>query len=433
MKLPARLVWLAILGVGVYACAQRGVPPSGQWLFDLTGEEQWPAQVRALGHLASDLIRPRLRLMPEVPIQHNGVNPFAINTFLQQEVEPAKRERQVQLIAQAGFHWIRQEFPWYDVEISGKGNFDDCRFPPCHSAWDKYDQIVQLADQYGLEIIARLSSPPDWSRAGGAARGPFAPPDSFADFADFAAAVATRYRGRIRHYQVWNEPNIYPEWGNQPVNPEAYTQLLCETYQRLKAVDPGIVVLSGVLAPTSELGAPNEFGGNNLNDFLFLQRMYDAGAQACFDVMSVQGYGLYSGPTDRRLRPIIVNYGRNQFIRDIMVANGDEHKAIWIAETNWNAAPAGVDGAGTYGLVTEEQQARYASLAYRRAQAEWPWGGCSARPEPVEGRATGALVVGQAHHERGRAGPTRPPRGAAPLPSSRAWACRSSGTWRWLR
>jgi len=61
-----------------------------------------------------------------------------------------------------------------------------------------------------------------------------------------------------------------------------------------------------------------------------------------------------------------------------MVGNGDEHKAIWIAEMNWNAAPAGVDGAGTYGLVTEEQQARYAPLAYRRAQAEWPWVGVNA-------------------------------------------------------
>ncbi|MBI3762720.1 MAG: cellulase family glycosylhydrolase [Chloroflexi bacterium] len=227
------------------------------FLFSLTGEEKLGGQLLGLWQLAGDVIRPRPVLDPDTPIAHTGVNPFGINTFLQQEVEPAKRERQVQMIAEAGFHWIRQEFPWYDIEIDAKGNFDDCRFPPCHSAWDKYDQIVALADSHGLEIIARLSAPPAWSRADGTARGAFAPPDNFDDFADYAAAVATRYAGRVRYFQVWNEPNIYPEWGEMSVDPKAYTALLCRTYRRLKAIDPNIVVLSGALAPTSELTGNN--------------------------------------------------------------------------------------------------------------------------------------------------------------------------------
>jgi hypothetical protein len=375
LRRPLAILALIALGLGLYGWARRA--ELREWMFDLTGEEQLAGQLRGLLDLASDLLRPRLNLQPEAPIAHNGVNPFGINTFLQQEVEETKREQQVRLIAEAGFHWMRQEFPWYDIEIHGKGNFEDCRFPPCHSAWDKYDHIVSLAEKYGMEIVARLSSPPAWSHADGTARGDFAPPDGFNDFADYAAAVADRYRGRLRYYQVWNEPNIYPEWGYQPADPEAYTRLLCLTYARLKSVDPQIVVLSGVLAPTNELGAldPSGTGATNLNDFIFLQRMYAAGAKNCFDVLTVQGYGLWSGPTDRRMRPIVVNYGRNQFIRDLMVANGDEHKAIWIAEMNWNTAPDGVEGAGAYGQVTEEQQARYAPLAYQRAQEEWPWVG----------------------------------------------------------
>ena len=46
------------------------------------------------------------------------------------------------------------------------------------------------------------------------------------DFADFVAAVVSRYHGRIRYYQIWNEPNIYPEWGSGTINPEAYVELL---------------------------------------------------------------------------------------------------------------------------------------------------------------------------------------------------------------
>lgn len=371
---PRFIVSLIITSlIGISLWTQR--LPLRQALFNLTGEEKFFAQVRALGQWTLDQLRPRLNLQPETPIQHNGVNPFGINTFLQQEVEPAKRERQVQLIAEAGFHWLRQEFPWYDLEISGKGNFEDCRFPPCHSAWDKYDQIVNLADEYNLEIIARLSSPPDWSRAAGSTLGAFAPPDNFTDFADFAVAVAERYQGRLRYFQIWNEPNGNDEWGYQPVDPEAYTRLLCETYQRLKAVNPSIVILAAALTPTNELGGanPNGYGGNNLSDLIYLQRMYNAGAKDCFDILSVQGYGLFSGPTDQRRRPVNINFGRNQFLRDVMVANSDAHKALWIAEMNWNAVP---DGLGTpFGQVTEQQQAEYASLAYQRAQAEWPWVG----------------------------------------------------------
>jgi hypothetical protein len=369
------MAFVFVVAVGVLAFTQRSA--LSVWAFGLTGEEAPLAQVRALWHVALSALRPPLDLRPEVPIQHTGVNPFGINTFLQQEVELSKREAQVRLIAEAGFHWLRQEFPWADIEISGKGNFEDCRNGPCISAWEKYDNIVGLAERYNLEMLVRLSSPPGWSRADGDARGAFGPPDDVNDFADFAAAVADRYRNRVRYYQIWNEPNIFPEWGDQPADPEAYTRLLCAAYARLKSVDPAIVVVAAPLAPTNPLGLVN--GATNaaaeLNDFVYLQRMYTAGAGACFDVMSVQGYGLGSGPTDRRMRPLQFNYARNLFIRDLMVKNGDAHKAIWIAEVNWNAAPENIPS--IFGRVTEEQQARYVPLAYERAQAEWPWVGAN--------------------------------------------------------
>lgn len=372
-----RLLAVLALTIAVIAAYARR-DALNAWAYSLTGEEQPAAQVRGLWNIAVGWLRPPLDLRPETPIQHNGVNPFGINTFLQQEVEPAKRERQVQLIAEAGFRWLRQEFPWADIEIAGKGDFSDCRNGPCISAWDKYDQIVDLAEQYGLEFLVRLSSPPAWSRADGDARGAFAPPDDPADFADFAAAVAERYRGRLRYFQIWNEPNIYPEWGDQPADPEAYTRLLCVTYERLKAANPDVVIVAAPLAPTNPLGLVNPAtrAAAELNDFVYLERMYRAGAKRCFDVMSVQGYGLGSGPTDRRMRPLHFNYARNLFIRDLMVANGDAHKAIWIAEMNWNAAPPEVPS--IFGRVSEAQQAQYAAQAYARAQAEWPWVGVDA-------------------------------------------------------
>jgi hypothetical protein len=96
--------------------------------------------------------------------------------------------------------------------------------------------------------------------------------------------------------------------------------------------------------------------------------------------MTTNAYLLWSAPTDHRMRPLVTNYGRTEYIRDIMVRNGDAHKPIWISEMNSNALPVGPDaegiiGWGAYGQVSLETQAEWAPLAYERAQAEWPYVG----------------------------------------------------------
>jgi len=335
-----------------------------------TGEESLKEQVKGLGALLIlRLTQPPLETEPYVPIARTSQNPYAVNTFLEQEVEEAKIRRSLQMIRDAGFHWIRQQFPWEDIEIHGKGDFQDRRTQPPKSAWEKYDRLVELAQEYGLEIIARLDNPPAWSRAQGDEIGTFAPPDDLNDFGDFVYAVVSRYRGRIRYYQIWNEPNIYPEWGKQPVNPEAYTELLKVGYTRAKEADPEAVIISAGLAPTTEMGP------KNLSDLVFLQKMYDAGAKGYFDIISVQGYGLWTGPDDRRVDPSRTNFSRPQLIREIMVRNGDADKPIWAAEVGWNALPEGFPGTPVYGRVSEELQAQYTVRAYERAQEEWPWMG----------------------------------------------------------
>ncbi len=342
-------------------------------LFNVTGEENLLSQLRGVVDYATNLIRPMPNTADNVPVAEAGVSPFGINTFLEQEVEPAKRDRQLQMMADAGFKWIRQQFPWADIEISGKGNFEDCRNAngaACIDAWAKYDNIVDLAQKHDIQIIARLDAPPKWAQT---APGDFAPPGNLDDFGDYVAAVASRYKGRITHYQIWNEPNNYPEWGELPVNPEDFTKLLCTAYRRIKEADPNAKVLAPALTPTISL-EPGPGPGTGLNDFIFLQRMYDAGAGQCFDIMSAQAYGLFSGPTDRRMRPRNVNFARPMYIRDILVQNGDAGKPIWISEMNWNAVPDEVADK-RFGQVSLETQARYLPLAYERIQKEWPWVG----------------------------------------------------------
>ena len=117
MRMRLALAALALLAA---ACAPAGAAPGTGWLYGLTGEEQLSAQLRGVWQLAVDQLRPRLNLQPDAVIALAPVNPYGINTFLEQEVEPARRAQQVQMIADAGFHWLRQEFPWYDIEVHGK-------------------------------------------------------------------------------------------------------------------------------------------------------------------------------------------------------------------------------------------------------------------------------------------------------------------------
>jgi len=339
-------------------------------LRDWTGEQKLVEQIKGLGALV--LIRleqPAPDVEPYVPVAHTGLNPYGINTFLEQEVDDWKLHRSFRLIRDAGFKWIRQEFPWEDIEIESKGIFLDRREGREVSSWEKYDHIVDLAEEYGIEVIARLDNPPAWSRGAGNEAGTLAPPDDYADYGDFVFAVVSRYKGRIKYYQIWNEPNIYPEWGEAPVDPEAYTELLGVGYTRAKEADLNVVILSAGLAPTTEMSE------RNLMDLVFLQRMYDAGASDYFDILSVQGYGLWNGPTDRRVHPDRANFSRVLLIRELMVRNGDAHKPIWASEVGWNALPRGFDSFPYYGRVSEELQAEYSAGAYRRAQAEWPWMG----------------------------------------------------------
>lgn len=353
-------------------CLIIGLWPPTLSLYGFTGEEELLPQLRGAIHWAYTAIRPQPDLAPTAEIQYPAVSSRGVNTFLEQEALPEVRNQTLQMAKAAGFDYIRQPFTWSDIEIHAKGDFIDRRnVAEGVDAWEKYDNIVQLAQQNDIEIIARLDKPPAWSRSEPPeVTGDFAPPDDFNDFADFAAAVAERYKDNLTYYQIWNEPNGNEEWGkNRPVNAEEYTDLLCLTYERIKAIDPDAIILAGALTPTVAVN------WQNLNDLVYLQRMYNAGAADCFDILSAQGYGLWSGATDHRLRPTVINYPHHLYLRDVMVQNGDEHKPIWISEMAWNVVPEGISP--DYGRVTEEQQARYTVKAYERMQAEWPWVGVS--------------------------------------------------------
>ena len=80
--------------------------------------------------------------------------------------------------------------------------------------------------------------------------------------------------------EVWNEPNLPREWQEGHINPESYTQLLCQSYAAIKAANPNAAVISAAPAPTGYFGGCHAHG---CDDVPWLQRMYNAGAASCMD------------------------------------------------------------------------------------------------------------------------------------------------------
>ncbi|MBV9542791.1 MAG: cellulase family glycosylhydrolase [Chloroflexi bacterium] len=286
-----------------------------------------------------------------------------MNVFLEQEVEPEKRQHSLDLLRAAGVTWIRQELPWEQIEPVARGQTIDPTFGG--STWTKFDDIVDRADASGLQVMLRLDTSPRWALPADAPDG-LSPPVNDQDYWDFVAEVAERYRGRVAAYQIWNEPNLTSEWGHRSPDATAYAALLRGAADRIRAVDPSARIVMAALAPTL---TENQ---DALNELMYLQQLYDAGIRGSFDVLAVQAYGLRGGPDDPRVDVSDVTFSRPELVRQVMERNGDAGTPVWATEVGWNVNPADFP-VQQFGRVTPTLQARYTVRAFERAREQWPW------------------------------------------------------------
>ena len=252
-------------------------------------------------------------------------------------------DHMLQLVSDGGFTWLIQLLEWREVEPV-----------PGEFFWEYPDWLVRAAEYYGLDLILRLDHPAEW-----------ATPVDVAAYAGFVRRVAVRYQGRVSAYVVWNEPNLATEWAGRPPDAADYVELLCAAQSAIRAADPQALVISAGLAPT------NHIEDSALDDRLYLQAMYDAGAAACFDILGAHPYGFAYPPTDPHGDHNSLNFARLADLRAIMVENGDEDKPVWATELGWTTDPVGAEG--QWLRVNEDEQSRYLVGAVEKARQDWPW------------------------------------------------------------
>lgn len=302
-------------------------------------------------------------LMGDEPVQQLFDSPeYGIHAFMWWK--PDLVEEDLALVDEMGFGWVKQKFPWREIEGIEKGKYD----------WYRPDHIVDKAEIAGINLIIRLDRQPFWSEPEDNLWHENQPPGDYQDYGDFCGAVAERYRGRIKAYEVWNEPNLGREWGERSPNPAEYTELLKVCYEAIKMADPQAIVISAGLAPT---GTESD---QVMPDDRFLQGMYDAGAAEYFDVLGVNAPGYKAPPELSPDEAQSEEYGGGRWfafrhvedIREIMVANGDGEKQVAILEMGWTLDEVNPDYA--WFAVDEATQADYLVRAYQYAAENWqPW------------------------------------------------------------
>jgi polysaccharide biosynthesis protein PslG len=289
---------------------------------------------------------------------------YGIHMFIADE--PSTTERDLHLATDAGFHWQKSLFQWRDIEGAGKGKFD----------WDDADRIVRASNAAGIKIIARLDFEPLWARADKAHNGP---PDKYQDYWDFVSAFVGRYRsgspiGRVNAIEVWNEPNLDREWGNQTINQQSaadYVRLLGGAYTAAHAADPSVVVLTAGLSPN---GVSD---GHSADDLEYLKWMYAAGLRGKFDALGA--HANTQAPEVAVPLGVLKDFPHPSFyfrrieqLRQVMVDNGDSARQIWLTEWGWTADT--VHPAYKWFAVSEDKKASNLVDAFVYARDHWtPW------------------------------------------------------------
>ncbi|MCK5804238.1 MAG: endo-1,4-beta-xylanase [Lentisphaeria bacterium] len=217
---------------------------------------------------------------------------------------------------QSGFKWIRlwdTGDTWARHERAGKGQFD----------FSATEAKVDTFRRQGFRVLAVLGYTPSWAskhpeigyHAGAGA--PF-PPRDVQDWRDYCREYMTRFKGRIQHFEVWNEPNTGSEAnlergffrGTVP----DYVALLKAAFEVSREVDPDIRIL----------------GCSGTGGFLgWTEAVLANGGGPFMDILSFHAYTTPKSPGEANLG------GRLDRLHQIMQNHNVADLPIWNTEVGY--------------------------------------------------------------------------------------------------
>ncbi len=165
------------------------------------------------------------------------------NAGLRHSWSPEQKQRVIRAATMVGAESVRADTDWNNVQPR-----------PDQWNWKPLDETVALLDKYGAEwqnLVAYGGL--EWTKSPettqlikerGDEKQQWRYPPRMDAWRPWVRAQAQRYKGRVRFYEIWNEPD-FPFWKGTP---EQYLELLKASYQEIKAVDPNAIVMTGGFA-----------------------------------------------------------------------------------------------------------------------------------------------------------------------------------------
>ena len=148
--------------------------------------------------------------------------------------DPGRLEQDLVTVVELGATWVRTDFAWTQLSWA-EGQID----------YTPLDAFVDAARRHSLDILGVLGTLPAWLRSPDSSwRTGASSPRQMQGFAEFAAATAARYLGRVSAWEVWNEPNVRQSWGPIPSSQD-YGRLLRLTVPAIRQVAPSSIIIAG--------------------------------------------------------------------------------------------------------------------------------------------------------------------------------------------
>ncbi len=208
--------------------------------------------------------------------------------------------------------------------------------------WDfrTLDYCVELAQRHGVELVYTMGITPKWASARPDKRSAYGDgptpgePKDMDDWRNYVRTVATRYKGKIRYYEIWNEPNLKHFYRGTV---DQMVALAREAYTILKEIDPSIKVI----APS----VFSDYGGWN-----WLDEYFGKGGGAYTDIVGAHFYIKKDKTPENSLWLI-------DKVQNVMAKHGLAEKPFWNTET-------GYGNKGENVFYSDEESMAYVARTY---------------------------------------------------------------------
>ncbi len=283
---------------------------------------------------------------PDLPWQ-NKSSPFGVVATLGNRVRAEDLDAAVALLREAGVQWQREEIFWDRVQKEPGGPMV---WTGDGSGFYDYDRAIGAQVSAGIHVLGLLDYNPHWFK------GQNPPLDAWIDdWGRFVYATVAHYGrdlGWIKHWELWNEPNLRRsgyESGLYEI--KDFVRILEVGQAAARSADPEAQIVMGGMSGLTEALAPFDYDG-----LAYLDEVGKLGGWQYVDSIAIHPYHATAPEAAlQRFGRQVDLRGELQHLDDLLRRYGP--KPIWITELGW---PTSSIQPG----VSEEAQALFLVRAY---------------------------------------------------------------------